>query len=87
MSKDNFKTVEQTESINIAEYQKEHPKYFFWARLDKNRPGYGWIVLRGTMERISYDHHEIDDIIDECEFFRPLIRRFPKKPYDNSTQQ
>lgn len=77
MSKKDFGIVEKTESINLEEYQNRFPTRFFWARLDKERPGYGWIVARDTTGRIVESHHEIDNIIDECKLFRPLVRRRP----------
>ena len=77
MGKENFRIVEKTESVNLEEYRKRFPTRFFWARLDKEHPGYGWIVARDTTGRIVESHHEIDNIIDECKLFRPLVRRKP----------
>jgi len=46
----NFTVINGTEpeSINIAEWQKEYPRYCAIVERDPNKDGYGWIRYRGS---------------------------------------
>jgi hypothetical protein len=39
--------ITKKESRNLAEYQEKYPKYYAVALLDKEKPGYGWIIGHG----------------------------------------
>lgn len=50
MDHSNFTIIPGTkpESINIEEWQKNHPNFCAIVERDPERPGYGWIVYRGS---------------------------------------
>ena len=52
----NFTVINGTEpeSINIAEWQKEYPRYCAIVERDPNKDGYGWIRYRGFHIRLQY---------------------------------
>lgn len=49
-TRSNFTVINgiETPSINIAEWQEQHPKYCAIIERDKANDGYGWIRYRGT---------------------------------------